>query len=43
MRWIKAVNEKPLTDEQMQKEFPQYAETLRWRLIENKIIKNQIQ
>ncbi len=41
MRWIKAVNEKPLTDEQMQKEFPQYAETLRWRLIENKIIKNQ--
>lgn len=39
-RWLMAVNEKPLTAEQLEKEYPQYAYTMKWRLIENKIIKN---
>ena len=38
-RWLMAANEKPLTDEQLEKEFPEYAKGLKWRLIENHIIK----
>lgn len=41
MRWVKAVNEKPLSDDELQKEFPSYADSLRWRLIENRIVKDQ--
>lgn len=39
-RWLLAVNEKPLTEEQLEKEYPQYAKSMQWKLIENKIIKN---
>jgi len=39
-RWLKAVNEKPLTEEQIEKEYPQYAKSMQWKLIENKIIKS---
>jgi trigger factor len=39
-RWLMAVNEKPLTKEQLEAEYPAYAKTMQWKLIENKIIKN---
>lgn len=43
-RWIVAVNEKPVTLEQVDAEFDSYAKGLKWQLIENKIIKeNNIQ
>ncbi|MDQ3048126.1 MAG: trigger factor [Bacteroidota bacterium] len=43
-RWIVAVNEKPVTPEQVDSEFDGYAKGLKWQLIENKIIKeNNIQ
>jgi trigger factor len=38
-RWIVAVNEKPVTAEQVEAEFDGYAKGLKWQLIENKIIK----
>lgn len=38
-RWIMAVNEKPVTIEQVEAEFDQYTKGLKWQLIENKIIK----
>ncbi len=43
-RWIVAVNEKPVTLEQVDAEFDSYSKGLKWQLIENKIIKdNDIQ
>ena len=43
-RWIVAVNEKPVTPEQVEAEFEGYSKGLKWSLIENKIIKdNNIQ
>ena len=38
-RWLMAVNEKPLTKEQLDSEYPAYANSMKWKLIENKIIK----
>jgi trigger factor len=43
-RWLVAANEKPVTMEQVEAEYPMYARQLRWQLIENKLIKdNNIQ
>ena len=39
-RWLMAVNEKPLSAEQLEKEYPEYSNSMKWRLIENKIIKD---
>lgn len=39
-RWLLAVNEKPLTKEQLEAQYPAYAKSMAWKLIENKIIKN---
>jgi len=39
-RWLMAVNEKPLTKEQLESEYPAYARSMQWKLIENKIIKD---
>jgi trigger factor len=39
-RWLMAVNEKPLTQEELEKDYPNYAKAMQWRLIENKIIKD---
>jgi trigger factor len=39
-RWIVASNEKPITPEQIEAEYEDYAKGLKWQLIENKIIKN---
>lgn len=38
-RWLIAVNEKPITMEQVEAEFDSYAAAMKWKLIENKIIK----
>jgi trigger factor len=39
-RWLVAANEKPVTMEQVEAEYPIYARQLRWQLIENKIIRD---
>ena len=39
-RWLMAVNDKPVTMEQLNSEFDAWARTMKWKLIENKIIKN---
>lgn len=39
-RWLLAVNEKPISEEQLEKEYPMYAKSMQWKLIENKIIKD---
>ena len=43
-RWLAVANEKPVTEEEIEKDYPNYAKAMQWRLIENKIIKdNSIQ
>jgi len=37
-RWILSSNEKPLSQAQVDQEFPAYEEQLKWQIIENKII-----
>jgi trigger factor len=37
-RWIKTVNEKPLTDEQIEQDWPAYENSTRWQLIETKLL-----
>ncbi|HTL80282.1 MAG TPA: trigger factor, partial [Bacteroidia bacterium] len=39
-RWLISANEKPVTPEQVDAEYPMYARQLRWQLIENKLIKD---
>ncbi|MDZ4664090.1 MAG: trigger factor [Bacteroidota bacterium] len=39
-RWLLAVNEKPMSEEQLEKEYPMYAKSMQWKLIENRIIKD---
>ncbi|HTF05735.1 MAG TPA: trigger factor [Bacteroidia bacterium] len=39
-RWLVAANEKPVTMEQVEQEYPIYARQLRWQLIENKLIRD---
>lgn len=39
-RWLAVANEKPITQEDLEKEYPSYAKAMQWRLIENKIIKD---
>ena len=38
-RWIIASNEKPISKEQVESEYKEYAKSLKWQLVENKIIK----
>lgn len=38
-RWIISTNEKPVTPEQIEQDYPNYSRGLKWQLIENKIIK----
>lgn len=38
-RWIKSSNQKPVTDEQIEREFPLFAKELRWSVIKGKLIK----
>jgi len=39
-RWLMMVNEKPLTLEELEKDYPNYTKAMQWRLIENKLIKD---
>lgn len=39
-RWLMAVNEKPITLEELEKDYSNYSKAMQWRLIENKIIKD---
>lgn len=39
-RWIMTSNENPITPEQVESEYDEYAKGLKWQLIENKIIKD---
>ncbi len=39
-RWLTVANEKPITQEELENEYPNYAKAMQWRLIENKIIKD---
>lgn len=39
-RWLMTVNEKPITQDELEKDYPNYAKAMQWRLIENKIIKD---
>ncbi len=36
-RWIMASNERPLSNEQLEADYPSYANGLKWQLIENKL------
>lgn len=37
-RWINVSNEKPITQEQIEAEYPQFAKQLRWSLIQRKLV-----
>lgn len=39
-RWLMVANEKPITQEELEKDYPNYSKAMQWRLIENKIIKD---
>jgi len=39
-RWLMTVNEKPISQEELEKDYPNYSKSMQWRLIENKIIKD---
>lgn len=39
-KWLAVANEKPITEEEIEKDYPGYAKSMQWRLIENKIIKD---
>ena len=40
-RWVKTANEKEISDEQIEKEYPMFAKQIRWNLIVKKIITDQ--
>ncbi|MDI1354041.1 MAG: trigger factor [bacterium] len=39
-RWLAVANEKPVSAEEIEKDYPNYAKAMQWRLIENKLIKD---
>ena len=40
MRWLVKSSEKPLTMAQVESDYPQYSKSLKWQLIENKILED---
>ena len=40
MKWLMKSSEKPLTEDQLKSDYPQYAKSLKWQLIENKILED---
>lgn len=40
-RWISLTNEKPITQEEIERDYPQFAKGLRWSLIQRKIVADQ--
>tara|TARA_B110000196_G_scaffold309828_1_gene311941 strand:+ start:135 stop:1487 length:1353 start_codon:yes stop_codon:yes gene_type:complete len=39
-RWLVQTSEKPLTLEQVESDYPMYSKSLKWQLLENKILEN---
>ena len=39
-RWLLMANEKPITLEELEKDYPNYSKSMKWKLIENKIIRD---
>ena len=39
-RWIQMNNENPLTEEQLEKEYPSYADSMRWQLLQQAVMKD---
>lgn len=39
-RWLAVANEKPISEEEIEKDYDNYSKAMQWRLIENKIIKD---
>ena len=39
-RWLLAISEKPLTEEQVEQDYPNYSKGIKYQLIQNKIIKD---
>lgn len=39
-RWLKTMNQKEITEEQIESQYGDFAQNLKWTLIENKIVKN---
>lgn len=39
-RWLVAVNEKPVTYDEVDREYDRYSKSLKWQLIENKLLKD---
>ena len=39
-RWIQMNNEQPLSDEQLEKEYPGYADSMRWQLLQQAVMKD---
>jgi len=40
-RWILASNEQPLTEEQLDREYPAYSQSIRWELLQGTIMREQ--
>lgn len=40
-RWIVLSNEQPITSEQLEKDYPDFAKSLRWSLIQRKLVREQ--
>lgn len=40
-RWIEITNEKPISKEEIENDYPNFAKSLRWSLIQRKIVKEQ--
>ncbi len=40
-RWIGVTNEKPIGPDELEKEYPQFAKSLRWSLIQRKLVREQ--
>jgi FKBP-type peptidyl-prolyl cis-trans isomerase (trigger factor) len=39
-RWLRENDERPYTDEEIEKQYPAFADSMRWQLIENRIIRD---
>ena len=39
-RWLKDNDERPFTDEEIEKQYPGFADSMRWQMIENRIIRD---
>jgi trigger factor len=40
-RWIRTANEKPVSEEQVENDYPTWAKSMKWKLIENELLKQK--